>query len=210
MTNCTEDHNIRAASIAIANTDGYFAGAPSPYPYAPVPGYNDSTILAGTNLASNCSGPLISLCSDTAAGVGYDDVNHIVIVPDRSPLARPGSGAWDSGAYQLNAGTPAVIISITPNFGVQGATLDELVSGASTNFSAPTVASFGAGIAINMISCPDTTHCTVNITIAGNATPGVRTVTMTTGASVATASDSFIVNLPNLHGAGARIRLKIR
>ena len=59
----------------------------SPFQYA-LTGGSSPGVGQGTNLSSDCSGALQSLCSDTTyAGA-------------RSTLSRPGSGNWDAGAYQ--------------------------------------------------------------------------------------------------------------
>lgn len=56
-----------------------------------VPQSGSALIGAGTNLTGSCSGSVTALCSDTTAG------------NTRSAVARPSSGAWDSGAYQFAA-----------------------------------------------------------------------------------------------------------
>ncbi len=69
-------------SIETANGQGYVSPRWGPA--------NGSTVAAGTNLASNCSGELTALCSDST--VGGTRVSTIM---------RPSVGAWDIGAYQF-------------------------------------------------------------------------------------------------------------
>jgi hypothetical protein len=70
------------------------------YAYSPVAASN-STVGAGNNLSSMCSGNLAALCSDTAYAT-YDQANHTVVM--RTVNARPASGAWDIGAYLFQDG----------------------------------------------------------------------------------------------------------
>ncbi len=77
------------------------------YAYAPTSS-SGATVGAGTNLESLCDqiatsglADAAAACrSDTTYGVGYDQVNHNVIVPGRTPIPRPLTGPWDVGAYQ--------------------------------------------------------------------------------------------------------------
>ncbi len=104
-TNDVEQTNAQAAGAGYAST--------STYAYSP-PGGSGITVNAGANLTSLCSSiPSSTLANtsaacmaDTTYGVGYDAVNHVVIVPNRSSNARPGTGSWDSGAYEYTTSTP--------------------------------------------------------------------------------------------------------
>jgi len=78
-----------------ANFDQYTASAT--YAYSPVASTN-TTVGAGNNLTSLCSGNLAALCNDTTYAT-YDSVNHVVVM--RATVGRPGgSAAWNIGAYQ--------------------------------------------------------------------------------------------------------------
>jgi hypothetical protein len=90
-------------SDATASSQGYTATNN----YAPTAA-NNATVGTGTNLTSSCSTLGNALCSDTTLGVGYDTVNHAVIVPARTSSARPSSSTWDVGAYnyQTSQGAP--------------------------------------------------------------------------------------------------------
>jgi hypothetical protein len=61
----------------------------------------NSTVGLGINLTSLCSGIVAPLCSDTSYAT-YNTTNHTVVM--RSVNSRPGSGAWDIGAYQYSGG----------------------------------------------------------------------------------------------------------
>ncbi len=106
-TNKTISNNPVQTPTA-ATSQGYTASQ-SPYAYAPTD-LTDWTVSAGTNLSTNCSGSLSTLCSDTSYGVGMDAGTHAVTGAVRPTIARPSPGAWDIGAYQLSGGplTPPV------------------------------------------------------------------------------------------------------
>jgi hypothetical protein len=95
---------------------------------------------------------------------------------------------------------PAASIStVTPAIGEPGQTLSVAVTGVFSNFlQDSTVASFSAGITVNSTTVTSATQATVNITIAGNAGGGARSVTMTTGVEVATLTNGFTVQIPVL------------
>jgi hypothetical protein len=77
--------NLLLQSVTTANGQGY-TGAGGWTPTSS----SGSTVGAGTNLASHCSGALTALCSDSTAG------------DSRATKPRPSSGsAWDIGAYQF-------------------------------------------------------------------------------------------------------------
>lgn len=86
-------------SESTANSQGY-TGSNN---YAPTSS-SDATVGAGVNLTSSC-GTFAALCQDTTLAVAYDSVNHVAIVPGKSPQSRPSSGAWDAGAYSFGSGS---------------------------------------------------------------------------------------------------------
>jgi hypothetical protein len=99
--------------------------------------------------------------------------------------------------FTVTAGT-ATVVSVTPNTGQQGQTLATVaIVGQNTNFvQGTTVASFGAGITINSLTVNSSTSATANITVQNNSALGARTVTMTTGAQVASLVNGFTVVAP--------------
>src|SRR5208337_560187 len=83
-------------------------------------------------------------------------------------------------AFMVTNGT-AAIIQLNPNSGLQGQTLNVAITGQYTHFAqGVSTASFGAGITVNSLTVADATDATANITISPTATPGARTVTVTT------------------------------
>jgi hypothetical protein len=85
---------LQTPSQADANVSLHFDQYTSieTYVYSPVVSTN-STVGYATNLASNCSGDLASLCGDTTYGT------------QRTSNPRPSTGAWDAGAYYLGSGS---------------------------------------------------------------------------------------------------------
>ena len=109
LSRCHSGNNILQLSKTIANSNGYYEGFPSSFPYHPT--LAGPTVGVGTNLSSWCN-TMPALCSSATAGVGYNQTNHTVIVPNATAVAR--GSAWDIGAYQYGGAvqdTQAPIIS---------------------------------------------------------------------------------------------------
>lgn len=85
------------------------------YPFSPVSGCTSgtcSTLQAGTNESSLCatisnfdSAAGAACKNDTTLGIAYASGTHTVSFPARAANARPSSGNWDAGAYQLGSGS---------------------------------------------------------------------------------------------------------
>jgi hypothetical protein len=70
-------------------------------------GVNETNTYCADMLAS--SDPVIrqagAACGkSTTLGCSYNKTNHTLSCPAQTPVARPGSGAWDSGAYEYKKG----------------------------------------------------------------------------------------------------------
>jgi hypothetical protein len=99
-----------------------------------------------------------------------------------------------SNTASLTVIPAASLSTVSPNSGNQGQTLSVTITGQYSNFvQGSTQASFGAGIATNSTTVTTATQATASITIAATATPGGRTVTMTTGLQVASLASGFTV-----------------
>jgi YVTN family beta-propeller protein len=108
--------------------------------------------------------------------------------------------ATGANVFTVNSPSPVVSSAIPVN-GTQNSTLNVTVAGSLTHFAqGTTTATFGAGITVNSVTVTNSTTATVNITISPTATPGPRTVTMTTGAEVASEAGGFtvLVGLPQI------------
>jgi hypothetical protein len=86
-----------------------------------------------------------------------------------------------SGGFTITTHDPR-IVSVSPESGLLGTTLDVAITGADTAFAQGTsVASFGSGITVHSTTVTNPTHATANITISAGATVGTRNVNVNTG-----------------------------
>lgn len=122
------NHFITSSSTPLGNCSGYTCTtnvtqsptAASGQGYTPSEDYaysptssGGSTVETGTVLSSLCtaigsanSAAGTACQNDTPYAVTYDSTNHVVVVPARKSLSRPGQQtAWDVGAYQFNGGS---------------------------------------------------------------------------------------------------------
>jgi len=97
---------------------------------------------------------------------------------------------------------PALTISITPNSGNAGLSLQIAITGTNTNFvQGVTQASFGPGISVGgaadggfgPVTVTDATDATAEIAISATAATGSQTVTVTTGAEQASLVNGFTI-----------------
>ena len=108
------------------------------------------------------------------------------------------------GAFCIGAG-PAVISGLNPNSGLQGTTMNVLITGTNTNFCCATppnvtVGNFGPGITLNTLQVISPTTAQANITIAANATIEQNSVTLVTQGESATIPLAFTIlsNTPSV------------
>ena len=87
------------------------------------------------------------------------------------------------------------ITNVSPNASGQGSSLQVTITGSQTNFLAgQTQVSFGdAGIDVGVPTNVTATSMVVPITVTTNATPGFKTITVTTYGQIATQADAFTV-----------------
>ena len=129
------------------------------------------------------------------ASIGFRDVTITTALGGGKTEIATGTGAF-------RVKTPpsgAIVIGIAPSVGVQGQTLDVVISGANTNFAEGlSIANFGAGITVNSTHVTSAMSAVANISIADVAAIGFRNVSVSTGAEVATENDvgPFIVTAP--------------
>ena len=170
-----------------------------------------SVLFSGTGITVNSVTRVNSLILtvkisiDTAAAIGARSVT--VINPD-------GGRSTTNTAFNVVA-APS-ITSLSPNSRGQGAVSENIVI-TGTNFRSgpwPTSAvSFsGSGITVNSVNRTDSSHLTVNISIAAGAATGARDVTVrNVDAGRATLAGAFTINVgpgitslnPNSRGQGA-------
>lgn len=99
---------LQTTAQADANSSPHFDqyAASQAYVYSPLASTN-STVGAGSNLTSNCTGPTAALCQATTYGCTEQSVGGVVqsVCTTHTTNARPSSGAWDLGAYQFSSST---------------------------------------------------------------------------------------------------------
>ena len=120
------------------------------------------------------------------------DGSYVAFESDADNLV-PGNtnGYRDIFVATLAQPTPA-ITSINPNQGIQGQTLNVIING--VYFTGATAVSFGDGIAVNSFSVNSDTQLMANVSIAADATPDARNVSVTTPGGIATLTGGFTVN----------------
>src|SRR5207247_438524 len=100
--------------------------------------------------------------------------------------------------FTVHSGAPFISV-INPGSGQQGQSLPVVITGLFTNFvQGTTTANFGAGVTVNSVTVVDATDLTAQVSIAGNAGVGQRTVIVTTGTEVVSATDAFGVSAASL------------
>jgi uncharacterized repeat protein (TIGR01451 family) len=120
---------------------------------------------------------------------------------DPQPPASPfASSPTEPGAGQCPVPViPApTLISAQPSYGVQGSSLDLLLSG--TYFLAPAITVGGEGIAVGAVRASSEESLTVTLTIAPDAALGPREVSLTTAGGTVTAAFNILPPQPTLTG----------
>ena len=115
---CTSTSDV-LQTVSAASSQGYKSSVTMAFS----PSGTGATSGAGTNLQSVCSaiGQTNSAAgtacqSSTGYACSYNTSNHSVSCPAATLSARPGSGAWDAGAYQgAVAVQPASGVTATPH-----------------------------------------------------------------------------------------------
>ncbi|MCL0098944.1 Ig-like domain-containing protein [Dehalococcoidia bacterium] len=82
------------------------------------------------------------------------------------------------GQFTVVVPPPPTIERVVPDSGIQGATVDVVISG--EHFTGATAVSFGEGITVNRFDVVSPTRIDVNISIAADAEAGPRDVSVTT------------------------------
>ena len=120
---------------------------------------NSFTVDSDTQITAN-------ITVGDEAGPGLRDVS----------VTTPGGTATLANAFNVTQAPPG-ITSAVPNQGIQGQTLDVTITGA--RFIGATSVSFGADITVNSFVVDTNTQITASITISSSATPGARTISIT-------------------------------
>lgn len=141
-----------------------FAGGPD--------GLTGITVLPGGSYTGSVSAPVRKLCAVRVAGTAT------------SPTA------WLDGSA---AATCPTLTAVSPNSGLQNNTVGVTLTGTNFVNGSSTVTVSGSGVTVNNVVFNSATELTADFVIASGATPGARTVTVTT-ASGSSGGQTFQVN----------------
>lgn len=193
-----------------------FTIAPAP---ASISSVNPASGSAGQSLSLSVTGQNTSFGPSTVAafsgsGITVTSTNaasstaltvQIVIDPAAATGARTLTVTTGAQAVSANFavtagnGSTMSITSVTPGVGATGSSLPVTIVGSGTSFnSAKSVVSFGAGISPGPLNVNSTTQLSTTLTVAPDAAPGTRNVTVTTGAEVAILTAGFAVVGPSI------------
>ena len=153
----------------------------------------------GSTTATFGSGITVtSLTVNSATNVtAVISIDPAALIGNRTITLTTGSEVVSSAAnaFQVLAGVPS--LTLNPNFGAQGTNPTVSLTGAFTNFTAgQTTVSFGSGISVGTLTVNGPTNASVPIQIGSGASLGGRTVTVTTGTQVVTATFSVTAGIP--------------
>lgn len=157
-----------------------------------------NAVITGTNfiLPVDCS--LGAGVTVACTLVSNTQINMtITIAPTAVPGPRTlivnslqGTASLVDGFEVLPAPPAFTLTGISPAEGIVGETVNAVISG--TNFTAPVSCSLGAGVTVACaLTAPDRIDATILVGLG--ATPGPRTLTVTTGSGTASLPDAFTV-----------------
>jgi len=163
------------------------------------------TFAAQANGQSAASVPVEIVVTDVPTGqAGTANALVLQVNPTQSPTLI--NRARITGSVNAEAGAPvappvvsALVTGLAAASGRQGETLSVVISGAAsgifqTGFAGPgSVADFGPGISVTSLTVAGPATATAAITIAADAAPGPRAVTLRTGPEVAVSVVAFNV-----------------
>ena len=147
----------------------------------------------------------LGVIGDQIDSLVFDAVGHLMTCGRNTIEGRSGYFAVcarstdnDGWAWSMDIATSdpgPTVASATPSSGNRGeAAKTETIAG--TNFTGATAVSFGAGITVNDFNVDTAIQITAHITIAWDATLGLRNVSVTTPIGMGTLTDGYTVNAP--------------
>ena len=182
-TYCPDDSVTRGQMAVFIIRARY--GATAAFDSPPIPLFTDV-------LASNIFFPWIQEMKQLGITTGCGPTTYC---PD-DPVTQGQMAVFlMRGAFnQLLPSNTPVIVAASPATALPGTTLNITLTGQNTHFAGGTTqVSAGAGIAVSGIFVSSATTLTVQLTVAGNATPGPHSITATTGSEDATLPNGFLV-----------------
>ncbi len=108
-------------------------------------------------------------------------------------VTTSGQIASITGGFSVLAGVPS-LVSAVPASAQAGSSANVVITGQFTTFQSATPSvSFGSGVTVNSVVVSSETQLTANITVASNATVGMRTISVTTGGQNESLTNGFSV-----------------
>ena len=153
--------------------------------------------LTTANFGAGIEAGAVNVTSPTSATVPLTIAALAAPGSRNVTLTTGGELASIANGFTVVAAT-AVIAGVDPDSGQQGQTLAVIVTGAFTHFvQGVTTADFGAGVTVNTVTVSSPTSAVVNITIAGTAALGGRTVVISTGTESARSTAGIFTIQPS-------------
>lgn len=117
-TTCVNGGGNLLQSVSTANSQGYTSTELQEYsPINACTASTCSTLSAGINVTSLCTGNLTALCTSTSYPT-YNATNHTMGVGNASPAGITRGTSWDTGAYQFSGGTVGGAVSLVQQVGI--------------------------------------------------------------------------------------------
>src|SRR6185437_14019452 len=178
---------------------------------------NPTTVHQGTTLQLTVNGLFTHLDSGiTGAAFTPNDVNFVGVQPgataNQAVITMTVSNAAALVAHSVTVFDPtdgsasgtglftvapgvAAVAGLSPNTGTQGSSQQVIINGnAFTHFSASSVVGFsGSGVSASAIQFNSPSQLTATVAVANGTLQGGYTVTVTTGAEIATLGNAFQV-----------------
>lgn len=172
-------------AVTIAGSDTHFATAATTVDFGADITVNTVTVNSPTALVAEI----------TIAAAATPGIRRVTVT---TTSASGDEVVSKADGFTVNGNTPTPQIrTITPDNSDPGKALTVTVGAVNTNFvSGRTSADFGHDITVTHVAVISPTQALVAITLAADAKPGARSVTLTTGAEVVSAAQGFRVNIP--------------
>jgi len=181
---CSETDNggSKFMTTSVANTDGYVLANN----YAPTSG-SSPTVGTGNNVTSSFCSTLpnanaIAAC-EGATSTGVSEISawggKSASYPDITVNARPSSGAWDTGAYEFNAGV-SFTASPTTLPAHHSSNIAVTLTGSGTSWTGSTAFSISGVSGATLVSKSNSSATSETLQITTGSGTGTLTITDTT------------------------------
>ena len=151
-----------------------------------VANFGSSDITVNSTTVTSATTAVASINISLTAALGLRNVT----------VTTGGQVASIAGGFSVLAAGPSAVLN--PASAQQGSSETILITGTNTNFGSTTTVNFGNDITPGAVTVSGPTGASVPITIDNVAALGARSVTITTGAQVATATFTVIAGTPQV------------